>query len=138
MLVQGPRRATPARRYPDRVPAPSPIERLVIAEIERRRSYVRPPRETTLHATLDRVEQALRASARQESALQSVWRRLAPPELASRVRPVSLKSGVLTLSATDQSARYLADRWLTPATRAALAGSLNTLVARVSVKIAKT
>lgn len=132
-----PPRDTPAGRYPDRVPAQSPIERLVIAEIDRRRSYVRPPRDVTLHATLDRVEQALRASARQESALQAAWRRLAPAELAARVRPVSLKGGVLTLSASDQSARYLADRWLTPATRAALAGSMNTLISRVSVKIAK-
>jgi len=119
------------------VPAPSPIERLVIQEIERRRSYLRPERDATLNATLDHVERALRASARQESALQTTWRRHAPPELVARVRPVSLRFAKLTLAASDSSALYLATRWLTPATRATLAASLNTLISRVVVKIAK-
>lgn len=119
------------------MPAHSPIERLVIAEIERRRSYVRPPKDTTLGTALDRIQQDLRASVRRESALQAAWKRLSPASLGPRVRAVSLRGGTLTLAASDQSAKYLVDRWLTPSNRAALSAALGSVVTRVTVKIAQ-
>ncbi len=115
-------------------PARSPIERLVIAEIERRRSYIRPSRDVTLAPSLDRIERDLRASVRRESALHSAWRRLAPPDLGARVRATSLRAGTLTLSAPDQSAKYLVDRWLTPRNRAELAAALGSIITRVVVR----
>lgn len=116
-------------------PARSPIERLVIAEIERRRSYARPAKDTTLPPVLDRIQRDLRASVRRETSLQAAWRRVAPADLTARVRALSLRGGTLTLGASDQSAKFLADRWMKGQGRGLLATAIAAAITRVVVKV---
>lgn len=111
------------------------MNRLVIAEIERRRSFVRATGVTSLQQDIDRVRRAAQASVRRESSLQVAWGRTAPPELAERCRAVALRGGVLTLAVKDQSSRYLVDRWIRGSGRASLATALGTGVTRVTINV---
>lgn len=114
---------------------PSPVERHVIAQIERRRSHLPPVPERALGASLDRLVSDLRASVRRETTVQSAWRRLAPADLAGTVRAVSWRSGVLRLAADDQSARYLADRWLRGQGKTLLAAALGGAITRTIIRV---
>jgi hypothetical protein len=117
------------------MPAPSPAERLVIAEIERRRSYVRRSRDVALGRDLERVQRDARAAVRRETSLQTAWRHAAPPDVAARARPRSFRAGVLTLGVADQAGKYLVDRWIKGQGRVALGAALSAVVTRVVIRV---
>lgn len=107
----------------------------MIAEIERRRSFVRQSKDVTLCGALERIESAVRSSVRRDSSLQSAWRSVAPPEVLARARATSFRAGTLTIIAKDQSGKYLVDRWMQAKGRLALGAILNAAVLKVSIRM---
>lgn len=103
-------------------------------ELERLRKFRAPKeRDLTLRVPLGFAAQELRRMRRGLGAVAAAWGQIVPPELAERTALVGISRGVLTVRASDASAKYELERLLRSGGEAAVVRASPVSLRRVRV-----
>ena len=99
--------------YAVAVPAHPPRTNPDLTSIDRvRQARVRPARDLTLGADIDRAMRDLKKQRRALGGSAAAWNAVIPPELVNKTSLETLSSGVLTVSVPDAATRFVLDRFL--------------------------
>jgi hypothetical protein len=85
----------------------------------------------SIKAAVGEAHAAVERAAKSGSALEKAWREVLPASLLGRAASVSLTRGVLTVRASDASARWEVDRWLRGGGERELARAARVVIRRV-------
>lgn len=122
----------------DARPTRSRVERRESAHtaIERLRAFrVRPPRDLTIAADIERIERIVARTGRRLAELIEAWEALLPAELVSQSRIASYRRGVVHVHATSSAVLYELDRHLRGGTEDQLRARVRGTVVRVRLTV---
>jgi len=87
----------------------------------------------SIRAAVEEAHAAMERAARSGTALERGWREVLPESLRGRAWAVSLSRGVLTVRASDASAKWEVDRWLRAGGERELGRAARVVIRRVKL-----